>query len=302
MKTYVKDINFLPQRIILARKKRKRLYVFSVVFLMVTGLIGWVCWFPYQLANSYQQRLTTINTELEQLEPAKPYYQHLVKREDELKVKRDALTEIKQKQTDVLALLSAVNSILPTNCYVSHLDAELSGECTIVVVTHNPAETARVLVGLRSLGLFEGVSLSDVDKVPFTEGAEKVAFKLKFSGASGTDQQQNNQTEQNSNRQQRVNDSQKASETDGAVVKNSGEGTEKVIDIEEDSKTNNNSINNTSNTGTDNVGNNNLIKENPIEQRESDGYEIDFDKDLEQQLRQMEKGLLERELNSATQQ
>lgn len=195
MKTKVKDINFLPQRIIRARQKRKNIFLYSMLTVLIVVFMGGAVWLPFQVAGVYRDKLIDINREISDLDSAKRYYQEMVNLQQELTEKELALEEIESKQQKITDILKQINSILPKNCFVASLAIKAKEEFNITVVTNNPVETARVLVGLRKMGLFEKVELAGVGDVPFTEGLYPVEFKLKFIGASGSDDQENADSE-----------------------------------------------------------------------------------------------------------
>ncbi|WP_066638198.1 PilN domain-containing protein [Desulfolucanica intricata] len=182
MSAMIKDINFLPERIILARKKRRNCFLYAAAAFLALVVIGGAVCLPFLVVRDYQSRLAGVNQMLGELEPAKPYYEEKVALQQELHKKEMALQDIGEKHLNITQMLKYINEILPGDCYVSALSVKAGEEFNIQVVTNSPIETARVLVGLRQMEVFEEVSLSGVGDVPFAAGPQPVDFKLKFVG------------------------------------------------------------------------------------------------------------------------
>ena len=190
MRAKVKDINFLPERIVLARKRKKKIFQYSMTGILIFVIMGLVAWLPFQVAGYYEDKLAGISREINILEPAKPYYEEKEALIKDLHNKEQALQEIKEKQLKITGIMQQINLILPPNCFVKELKVKAKEEFNIQVVTNSPLETARVLVGLRQMNLFEKVELAGAGDVPFTEGPKPVTFKLKFTGTGDKKEQE----------------------------------------------------------------------------------------------------------------
>ncbi len=179
-----KEINFLPERIIRARARKRKGFIFSLLLFLMTAVLAWGITFPFRVMEDYRSRLAAVNRKIEELEPAGPLYERKQMLEEELQVKERTLEEIKNQDFKIIDLLRRINSILPSNSYLTHLSLSEDNRVTVEVVTHNPVETARVQVGLRKTGLFEEVSLAGVGEIPLGEGANPVTFTLELNSAA----------------------------------------------------------------------------------------------------------------------
>lgn len=184
MSAVAKDINFLPERIVNARKKRKNAFFYSFLSMLFLALACGAVLLPVHIAQGYREKLGSINEDIKKLEPARPHYEEMERLSAELAQKEMALQDIYNNQLKTTDLLKQINSALPIGCYVTILEVKAKEELIIEVVTRNPVETAKVQVGLRSLELFQKVELADVSNVPFMNGPHPVKFSLKFTGAS----------------------------------------------------------------------------------------------------------------------
>jgi len=178
-----KEINFLPERIIRARARKRKGFILSLLLFLMTGVLAWGITFPFRVMEDYRSRLAAVNRKIEELAPAGPLYERKQMLKEELQVKERTLEEIKNQDFKIIDLLRRVNSILPSNSYLTHLSLSEDNRVTVEVVTHNPVETARVQVGLRKTGLFEEVSLAGVGEVPLGEGANPVTFTLELASS-----------------------------------------------------------------------------------------------------------------------
>jgi len=178
-----KDINFLPERIVRLRRKKQQRKIASVVGAISFVIIVAAIWFPFYLASAYQDKIDEVDKEIKKLEPARPYFEEKQALEKDLIKKELVLQDIKGKQQKITEALQQVNTILPSGCFVTTLDIKAKEQFSVQVVTNNPVDTAKVMVGLRQLGIFDKVELSGVGDVPFTEGPQPVKCDLKFKGA-----------------------------------------------------------------------------------------------------------------------
>jgi Tfp pilus assembly protein PilN len=155
-------------------------------------LIGVAVWLPSSIVDHYQQHLTVINAEIAKLDPAESYYHKMSSLQKQLDTNKKAVEHIESKQQPITELLQQINEILPSNCSISYLELKDQGEFILEVVTNNPVDTAKILVGLRNLGLFQQVALSEVGgsttgkgEVPFINPEseqQQVRFNLKLKG------------------------------------------------------------------------------------------------------------------------
>ncbi|MFZ5646936.1 MAG: PilN domain-containing protein [Bacillota bacterium] len=184
MRTAAKDFNFLPERILLARQKRKQNFIGLVSGLLFLAVLGGAVWFPFKVARGYQSSLDSVRREISLLDPAKPFFEEKEALQKDLSKKELAIKDIEGKQQKITDIIRKIDSILPRGCYVSFLSVKAREEMSIKVVTNDPVDTARILVGLRKLEMFKKVELAAVPDVPFTAGPREVEFNLVFIGAS----------------------------------------------------------------------------------------------------------------------
>lgn len=192
MRTQYKDINFLPERILRVRHRRRNNLVYTLVGVLLFAFISAMIYAPYHTAQLYREELNDINAEITKLDPAQRYVVEKLSLKSELLKKEAALADVLAKQFEITGLLQKINYILPANCFVSSLTIDQEGKFTIEVVTPGPVETAKVLVGLRGLGIFEQVTLADVQhdgrtgEVPLTPANNEplpVTFNAVFNWA-----------------------------------------------------------------------------------------------------------------------
>ncbi|MFZ5652490.1 MAG: PilN domain-containing protein [Bacillota bacterium] len=195
MRAVAKDFNFLPERILQARRKRKQGIVGVVAGLLFIAVLGGAVWLPFKVARACQSDLDSVRREISRLEPAKSFYEEKEALLKDLSVKELAIKDIEGRQQKITYILKKIDSILPRGCYVSFLSVKAREEMNIKVVTNDPVDTARILVGLRKLEMFKKVELSALPGVPFTAGPREIEFNLVFIGASeNTDKEKEKNT------------------------------------------------------------------------------------------------------------
>ncbi|KJR96140.1 MAG: hypothetical protein VR68_15600 [Peptococcaceae bacterium BRH_c4a] len=183
MNNKLKDINFLPERILLTRRKRRLSVIYGAAGLLLSAMLGGALWLPVKIAHGYQSSLQGVKLEINKLEPARPYFEEKERLLKEASKKELAIKDIEGRQQKITDILKKINSILPRGCFVTVMGVRAKEEMIIRVMTNDPVETARILVGLRNLGLFKKVELADVTEVPFSTGLREIEFKLVFIGA-----------------------------------------------------------------------------------------------------------------------
>lgn len=180
MRAMVKDFNFLPERILQSRRKRKQGVLGFVAGLLFLAVLGGAVWLPFKVARAYQSDIDSVRREISRLEPAKSFFEEKEALKKELSVKELAIKDIEGKQQKITDMLKKIDSILPRGCYVSFLSVKAGEEMNIRVVTNDPVDTARILVGLRKLEMFKKVELSELPGVPVTDGPGEIEFNLVF--------------------------------------------------------------------------------------------------------------------------
>jgi len=175
-----KDINFLPQRIRLAREKnRQKLILFFASFALV-ALISLAVWIPFKLEQDYLAKVKALDEKLSALNQATPVYNQMLAKQKEYDQKEQALEALGKSEFKVLPFLEKVSEVLPPGTYISHLSVTADEGANITFITSDPVKTASFIVGLRSLDIFESV---DVETVPFMDSSKPLELKLRFKWA-----------------------------------------------------------------------------------------------------------------------
>lgn len=223
LRVTVKDINFLPERIVRTRKKRIKGLIYGLISLVAIAFVCGLVLVPYRIAQGYREKLAEVKSEINKLEPARPYYEEKERLLKELQGKETALREINNNQLKITEVLKQINSILPEGCFVAGLTVIAREEFNMEVVTTSPVDTARVQVGLRRMGLFEKVELAGAGDIPFSEGPRPVTFKLTFHGAAKNKDSKNDPGEQDSI-QNRANEVRNIEKKASDVISEAGKG------------------------------------------------------------------------------
>lgn len=99
------------------------------------------------------------------------------KKQSELNQMKDALEAIKKDKFEVLKFLKKLSSYIPENVFVSSLSFSNGDSLSISFVVSDPVDTARLIVKLREMDMFESV---DVSSVPIVKGENTISFSLKI--------------------------------------------------------------------------------------------------------------------------
>gem|GEM_PF-1301978 len=169
-----KDIDFLPARIRLARRKRRDAFLFSLLGIMLAVGLYFLYACPQNLIRKYERELAVENAMIQDLERGREVYERLQARKARHDALVAALTEIEKQQFEALELMDKIGSALPGGVTVSRLSMS-PNKISITVVSPNPIDTARVLVSLRRLDLFKEVELSGA---PMLQEPKEVSFEL----------------------------------------------------------------------------------------------------------------------------
>lgn len=105
----------------------------------------------------------------------------------------EAYETIKKEKVSVLEFLSKLSANIPENVFISSLSLTNGDTLSVSFITTNPVDTAKLIVKLRQMDLFENI---DVDSVPITEGENSINFTLKIKGKNPPVQNPNAQNAQ----------------------------------------------------------------------------------------------------------
>lgn len=176
----VKDIDFLPQRIKLARKKKRQKWILIVVFFVLAVLVGLAVWIPFKLERDYRAKVKALDEKLSALNQAAPVYSQMLAKQKEYDLKKMTLDDLEKSSFKVLPFLERISEVTPPGVYISHLSVTADEGANITFISPGPVETAAMVVGLRSLDIFESV---DIETVPFTNESKPVQLNLRFKWA-----------------------------------------------------------------------------------------------------------------------
>ncbi len=176
----VKDIDFLPVGIRTARKKRKEKLFLGLLGVLLAAGVYMLYTYPQKIIRECERELAVKNTFIHDLEKGKAVYDRLQATEAKLNTMLAALDEIEGQRFSAANLMAEIAEALPYNVSVSKLSLE-SSKVTLTVVSASPIDTARVVVALRRLDLFQEVEIS---AVPLVNEPKEITFELALKEGS----------------------------------------------------------------------------------------------------------------------
>lgn len=169
-----KDIDFLPARIRLARRKRRNIFLAGFFGMMLAMSLYFIYAYPQSLIREYERELAVENAMIQDLERGKEVYERLQARKARHDALVAALLEIEKQRFEALEIMEKIASAMPAGVMISKLSISPS-KVSITVVSKNPIDTARVLVSLRRLDIFKEVELAGA---PMVQEPKEVSFEL----------------------------------------------------------------------------------------------------------------------------
>jgi len=170
----VKDIDFLPAGIRTAREKRKEKLFLGLLGVLLAVGVCVLYTYPQKIIREYERELAVKNTFIHDLEKGKAVYDRLQATETKLNTMLVALDEIEGQHFAAVNLMTKIAEVLPYNVNVSKLSLKPS-KVTLTVVSASPIDTARVVVALRRLDLFQEVEIS---AAPLVNEPKEITFEL----------------------------------------------------------------------------------------------------------------------------
>lgn len=181
-KVYNKDLNFIPERILVRARRRRRNVLTVPALLIIASLAVAVYRIPENMATSCRENIDKVNRNIVQLEKAAPVYEELEQIKQEYRVKQEAMKRIEEEDYNFIDLLGQISLALPAGVYISSLKYQAGETLELGILARNPVETARVVVALRNTDLFAEVTLQGKE-VPLMPVNEPISFSLTFKGA-----------------------------------------------------------------------------------------------------------------------
>lgn len=175
-----KDINFLPLRIKLARKKKKQRLILVIASFVLAVIIILAVWVPFKLERDYLTKARALDEKLDALNQAAPVYNQMIAKQKEYEQKKQALETLEKSGFKVLPFLEKISEVTPAGVYISQLSITADEGANITFITQDPVKTAALVVGLRRLDIFESV---DIGTVPFIDNSKSVQLDLRFKWA-----------------------------------------------------------------------------------------------------------------------
>lgn len=180
MNLVVKDIDFLPQRIKLAREKKRQRMIIVVASVFLVVLAGLAIWIPFKMEKDYQAKARALDAKINELNQAAPVYNQMITKQKDYDQKNQALDTLAKNNFKVLPFLEKLSGVFPPGAYISDLAITADEGASITYISPGPVETAAIIVGLRSLDIFEAV---DIEAVPFMGESKPVKLNLRFKWA-----------------------------------------------------------------------------------------------------------------------
>lgn len=181
MNPVIKEINFLPQRIILSQEKKKKRLILIIVSIVLATIFGLLVLIPFRMENFYLEKDRELERELSALNVDSPIYNQMVAKQKEYNNKKKVLEVLKKGNFKVLPFLENVSNVLPAGAYISNLSIIADEGVKITFISPDPVATASIVVGLRKLDVFQAV---EIEEVPFIdEGSKPIQMDLRFKWA-----------------------------------------------------------------------------------------------------------------------
>lgn len=101
-------------------------------------------------------------------------------RQKQYEQQEQIINQLEKNIFKVIPFLENVSKVTPWGVYIAKLAITADEGVNVTFISHDPVETANILVGLRKLDVFQTVA---IETVPFAEGLRPVEFKLRFKWA-----------------------------------------------------------------------------------------------------------------------
>ncbi|MDF9409766.1 hypothetical protein L7E55_15655 [Pelotomaculum isophthalicicum JI] len=180
MNVVIKDIDFLPQRFTLERKKNKQRLLLIMIIFIVAVFAGLSVWVPFKMEKELLAKSKTLDENINMLNRATPTYNQMIAKQKEYEQKKQTVNNLESNVFKVIPFLEKVSEVTPQGVYVSQLAIIADEGVNITFISNSPVETANILVGLRKLDIFQSVN---IEEVPFVGNPSQVKFNLRFKWA-----------------------------------------------------------------------------------------------------------------------
>lgn len=173
-----KDINFLPPELAREFQKQKQLFVGLLIIIMVGIAAGSAVYLFYSREKYYEQMITQYRVYLSQLEAGRPYYEQWKALQSEYQRNLAAVETIRKQERSLVGIINSINQIIPPGVRVIEMEVDASWGVRIKFEAENALEAARMIVGLRQLGVFAQV---EPVEVPLSTSSKSIVeIKMPF--------------------------------------------------------------------------------------------------------------------------
>ncbi|NLC08223.1 MAG: hypothetical protein GX755_09720 [Syntrophomonadaceae bacterium] len=181
MKTPTKELNFLPAEIILQRMRTRTIFVFTLLATLGVALLGVAVYTPIYLEKMYRAKIDQYQAQYATLEAALPYYNQLQSLEAQYQQSQKVIRTLEGQRKPIVKIINQISSVLPPGVRVTKMEVDVATGVSLEVQTPGPTDTARLIVGLRNLGLFEQV---EPKEVTLQDKPGTVKLQLPFKGVA----------------------------------------------------------------------------------------------------------------------
>ncbi len=192
-----RDINFLPERIVLEHRVKRNKQLFATYSFLLAVILLLMFLIPYHLEKNYLDQLAVKKNKVAMLNKSEPIYSKLVSRKNALSKSIDIANKLEEDNSlMILPFVQRVSEQFPAGAYITQLSISSGTGADITFTAPGPVEVANIALGLRRMDVFKAV---DIEKIPLIAGSEKIQFNLIFKDSrqniENKDNEQNSQNE-----------------------------------------------------------------------------------------------------------
>ncbi|ADI01951.1 PilN domain-containing protein [Syntrophothermus lipocalidus] len=178
-----KDVNFLPQAVLLERDKKRRLTQ-RLKTAVVAGLLAGIAFsLPLYVEARERYQLELLTARYRELEKGRPYREELVAKEKQYFREKAVVEKLKKENISVVAIIDAIYDALPPGLWVTDIEVEAGRAVRLKCEATSTLAAARFMAGLDSLGLFDRI---ETNEVPLGSGVAQVEFYLSLKAGGGS--------------------------------------------------------------------------------------------------------------------
>jgi len=176
----MKDLNLIPQRLIIERRRKQINKLSLSVFVGVIAVLCVAILIPTIIINRLEAEKTLVSGEIEKLKYVTDKENELIAARNDIAIKDSVTTDLKSKEDHIREMLKDIHSMMPKKIVVSSISID-SDSISFSGKAENEMVIADLISNIRASGKYSDFFIPDITPVKDGSGIA-ISLKIKYIG------------------------------------------------------------------------------------------------------------------------